>query len=202
MPAGITQIDVRTRRHIAAFDLHQTRFETIRTITEEGVCMKRHVILGTVCSAALAVGVFAQEAQPPTAQQDAKSSNAPQTITVTGCLKADAASPSAAPGAPANPASSASAGFILEASASGAAAKPASPTESPSPTATSGSATTYKLSGGSSDLASLVGKKVEVKGTVQKASAAGGAPGAAMGDTKAQQLRVSSVKEVSGSCSQ
>ena len=169
--------------------------------------MKRHLMLGTVFSAALAVGVFAQEAQSPTAQQD-KGSN--QTITVTGCLKADSASPSAtpgAPGAPGAPASSASAGFILEESAS-AAASPASPTEKPSPTATSGTSNTYKLTGSSSDLATLVGKKVEVKGTVQNraGSAAGGAPESRPGSmsdaAKTKNLRVTSVKEVSGSCSQ
>jgi len=172
--------------------------------------MKRHLMLGTMFSAALAVGASAQSAgQSPTAQQDTKSSNAAQTITVTGCLKADTSSPSStAPGAPANPtASAASAGFILEASAAGAAA---TPTENPSPTATSGTSanTTYKLSGGSSDLATLVGKKVEVKGTVQNraGSAAGGAaesrPGSMSDTAKQQQLRVTSVKEVSGSCSQ
>ena len=183
--------------------------------------MRRHLILGTVFSAALAVGVGAQSGgqsptgqpptgqpptgQPPTGQDTKSSSSAAQTITVTGCLKADSSSPSAAPGAPAGaPASSASAGFILETSGSGAAATPASPTESPSPTATSGSSSskTYKLSGSSSDIASLVGKKVEVKGTLQ--SRAGGASeSSAMGDSsKAQQLRVTSVKEVPGSCSQ
>ena len=180
--------------------------------------MKRHLMLGSVFSAALAIGVSAQStpppsqsptSQPPSSQsptsQDTGRDRSAQTVTVTGCLKADSSSPSAAPGAPGAPAASAAAGgFILEASGSGAAA----PGEKPSPTATSGSATTYKLSGGSGDLASLVGKKVEVKGTVQNraGSAAGGAPESrpgAMGDTaKAQQLRVSSVKEVSGSCSQ
>lgn len=181
--------------------------------------MRSHVMLGTVFSVALAVGASAQSSQPPTSQsptsqpptsqaptssQD-RSSNA--TITVTGCLKADTSSPSStSPNAPANPTASAAAGgFILaDASASGSSSAATSPTESekPSPTATSGSSsgTTYKLTGSSSDFASLVGKKVEVKGTVQKASAAGG--GSAMGDAKAQQLRVTSVKEVSGSCSQ
>jgi hypothetical protein len=67
---------------------------------------------------------------------------------------------------------------------------------------------TYKLTGSSSDLATLVGKKVEVKGTVQNraGNAAGGAPESrpgSMSDTsKTKQLRVTSVKEVSGSCSQ
>ena len=171
--------------------------------------MRRHFMLGTVFSAALAVGAYAQSAgQSPTGQQDAsKSSSTAQTVTVTGCLKADSAA--ASPGAPASPgASSAAAGFILtDVSPSAGASTPASPTESPSPTATSGtSSATYKLTGSASDFASLVGKKVEVKGTV-RASGSGNSPearpGSAMGDSsKAPQLRVSSVKEVSGSCSQ
>jgi|SRR6185436_1544090 len=177
--------------------------------------MKRHVMLGTVFSAALAVGAAAQSqppsqsptSQPPTSQsptsQDTSRSSS-GTVTVTGCLKADTSSPSAAPGAPGAPASSASAGYILEASGSSSAA---SPTEKPSPTATSGTSsnTTYKLTGGSSDLASLVGKKVEVKGTVQKSAGGGAAAESRPGSSdmsKQQQLRVSSVKEVSGSCSQ
>jgi hypothetical protein len=184
--------------------------------------MKRHLMLGTVFSAALAVGAAAQSqppsqsppSQPPTSQSPTSQSPTSQdtsrssgTITVTGCLKADTSSPSAAPGAAGAPASSASAGYILEASGSSSAST--SPTEKPSPTATSGSSssTTYKLSGGSSDLASLVGKKVEVKGTVQNraGSAAGGGAESRPGSSdmgKQQQLRVSSVKEVSGSCSQ
>jgi hypothetical protein len=175
--------------------------------------MRRHFMLGTVFSAALAVGAFAQsEGQSPTGQQDAnRSSNAAQAITVTGCLKADDSGASAtspgAPGAPANPtASSAPTSYILtEMSTSGAAA---SPTESPSPTATSGSSgKTYKLTGSASDFASLVGKKVEVKGTVQdragsaSANAPESRPGSAMGDSSKAQLRVTSIKEVSGSCS-
>lgn len=184
--------------------------------------MKRHLMLGTVFSAALAVGAAAQSqppsqsptSQPPTSSPTSQSPTSQDTsrsssgaITVTGCLKADTASPSASPGAPGAPASSASAGYILEASGSSSAST--SPTEKPSPTATSGSSsnTTYKLSGGSSDLASLVGKKVEVKGTVQKSASSGAAgaesrPGSMSDTSKHQQLRVSSVKEVSGSCSQ
>jgi hypothetical protein len=170
--------------------------------------MKRHLMLGTLFSAALAVGAYAQSAggQSPTGQQDAnRSSSAAQTVTLTGCLKAD--SEAGSPGAPANPgAGSAAAGYILTDVSPAGGSNPASPTESPSPTATSGtSSATYKLTGSSSDFASLVGKKVEVKGTV-RASGAGNAPesrpGAAMGDpSKAPQLRVTSVKEVSGSCS-
>src|SRR5882672_8483041 len=171
--------------------------------------MRRHFMLGTVFSAALAVGAYAQSAgQSPTGQQDAsKGSSSAQTVTVTGCLKADSAAGS--PGAPASPgASSAAAGYILtDVSPSAGGSNPASPTESPSPspTATSGtSSATYKLTGSTSDFASLVGKKVEVKGSVRP-SGAGNAPesrpGSAMGDpSKAPQLRVSSVKEVSGSC--
>jgi len=172
--------------------------------------MKRQFMLGTVFSAALAVGAYAQSAgQSPTGQQDAsRSSSTAQTVTVTGCLKADSAA-ATSPGAPASPgASSAAAGYILtDVSPSAGASNPASPTESPNPTATSGtSSATYKLTGSTSDFTSLVRKKVEVKGTVRASGAANAPesrPGSAMGDSsKAPQLRVSSVKEVSGSCSQ
>lgn len=183
--------------------------------------MKRHLMLGTVFSAALAIGLSAQTPSPsptsqsptsqtPTSQSPTSQdrSSSAQTITVTGCLKADTSSPSSTPGAAGAPASSTSAGYILEASGSGSASA-ANPTEKPSPTATSGmsSNTTYKLTGSSSDLATMVGKKVEVKGTVQKSASSGAAgaesrPGASSDSSKHQQLRVTSVKEVSGSCSQ
>jgi hypothetical protein len=76
------------------------------------------------------------------------------------------------------------------------------------------SGTTYKLTGSASNFSTLVGKKVEVKGTLQKsagsASSATGAepstePGAASSsrssDKATQQIRVTSVREVGGSCS-
>jgi len=92
---------------------------TKRNATEEGVFMKRHLMLGTVFSAALAVGAAAQSqppsqsppSQPPTSQSPTSQSPTSQdtsrssgTITVTGCLKADTSSPSAAPGAAGAPA--------------------------------------------------------------------------------------------------
>jgi hypothetical protein len=77
------------------------------------------------------------------------------------------------------------------------------------------SGTSYKLTGSASNFSSLVGKKVEVKGTLQKSdsssSSAAGAnpstePGAASSsrsssDKPMQQIRVTSVREVGGSCS-
>jgi hypothetical protein len=79
------------------------------------------------------------------------------------------------------------------------------------------SGTTYKLSGSASNFSTLVGKKVEVKGTLQKgdssssSSAAGATPSAEPGaasssrssssDKSMQQIRVTSVREVGGSCS-
>ena len=203
------------------FALKRYRPMRKRNATEQGVFMKRHLMLGTVFSAALAIGLSAQTPSPsptsqsptsqtPTSQSPTSQdrSSSAQTITVTGCLKADTSSPSSTPGAAGAPASSASAGYILEASGSGSASA-ANPTEKPSPTATSGmsSNTTYKLTGSSSDLATMVGKKVEVKGMVQKSASSGAAgaesrPGASSDSSKHQQLRVTSVKEVSGSCSQ
>jgi hypothetical protein len=77
------------------------------------------------------------------------------------------------------------------------------------------SGTTYKLTGSASNFSTLVGKKVEVKGTLQKSdsssSSAAGAnppaePGAASSsrssDKSMQQIRVTSVREVGGSCSE
>src|SRR5262245_28447723 len=132
MSALIAQIELRASRSHRGlrFALKLGCTNRQRNATEEGGLMERHVVLGSGLLAALAGGAVAQD-QSPTAQQESKSSNAPQTITVTGCLKADSASPSAAPGAPGAPAASAAAGgFILEASASGAAAAPG---EKPSP---------------------------------------------------------------------
>jgi hypothetical protein len=77
------------------------------------------------------------------------------------------------------------------------------------------SGTTYKLSGSASNFSTLVGKKVEVKGTLQKSdssssSAAGASPSTEPGaasssrsssDKSMQQIRVTSVREVGGSCS-
>jgi hypothetical protein len=187
--------------------------------------MRRHFMLGTVFSAALGVAAFAPAPSPqstPDQQRPSTSSDAAKTVTMTGCLKSgDSASASPTAGAPAGAAGS-SGGYILtDAIMSGGAtgtagANEGSPTAgnppSATPGSTMGSGKTVKLSGSASDLSSLVGKKVEVKGTLQnRAGTSGGGaatspePQAGRPDSSsassAQQLRVTSVKEVAGSCS-
>jgi hypothetical protein len=194
--------------------------------------MSRQFMLGTMFSAALAVTASAQSAsQSPTEQQDktGNRNDAAQTVTLSGCLKSaddsstTAASPTANPDAATKPA--AAGGFIL-ADASPSTGAMASTTPSPAdnpaatpptnPTGTTGSTgKSYRLSGSTSDFSTLVGKRVEVKGTLQNRSgsgtgaAAGGnypsnPAGAQAGASKATtmpQLRVTSVREVPGTCS-
>jgi hypothetical protein len=181
-----------------------------------------------------------------------------QTVTVTGCLRpaestgssgAGSAASGTGAGASATPSTAnqrtgtaATAGYILTdasvSNSSGAASStgtagsttPTNPPANPSTgAATSGkSGTTYRLTGSGSDFSSLVGKRVEVKGTLQNrtgsssgsetgstpgstpnptGSTAGGGQGesartgAMSGMNNMPQLRATSVKEVPGSCS-
>jgi hypothetical protein len=162
--------------------------------------MKRQLMFGTMLSAALAVGVGAQ--QPPAstgASPQTPSSSAPP-MTVTGCLQAasDAAGGAGAAGAAATaaPGAQARGGFILTnvtpaGSMAGGATAPGGSTSSAtgtSGTAKGGAATggaaarsTYRLIGGE-NLQQHVGQKVEVTGTVAAgagSSSSSAAPGAA-----------------------
>jgi len=197
-------------------------------------------MLGTVFSAALAVAVSAQSAgQTPDSEQNKSRdtrSQAAQTVTVTGCLKAANAAGGSEAGAPTpgtpNQRASGSGYILTDATSSTgtAGATPGTPTAG-NPTATSGAtsattATSYRLSGSSSEFTSLVGKRVEVKGSVQNrsgsssgsmtgespssttnptGSTAGGSQSSRTGSMSGMgnmpQLRVTSVKEVPGSCS-
>ena len=183
--------------------------------------MRRHLMFGTVFSAALAV---AASAQTPAEQAGAAKSDSAQTITVSGCLRsADAkatGTAGSATAAPSTPSSSNRAGgFILTdispsgTEAAAGAAAPATPTG----TAGAGSSSEkkgYRLTGSSSELSSLVGKRVEVTGSLSNSSAAGAmagspaAPGAAAGGSMSSsssqnlpQFRVTSVKEATGGAS-
>jgi len=175
--------------------------------------MRRHLMFGTVFSAALAVGAFAQT---PAEQAGAAKSDSAPTITVSGCLrsadaKATAGSATAAPSAGANRAG----GFILtDVSPSGTEAAGAAAPATPTGTAGAAEKKGYRLSGSSSELSSLVGKRVEVTGSLSNSSAAGAtagapaAPGAAAGGSMSSsssqnlpQFRVTSVKEATGGAS-
>src|SRR6185503_18829113 len=83
-------------------------------------CMKRQIIFGTLFSAALAVGVTAQEPTPSPGQPgqppSSQSADAARTVTMAGCLQASSgaggAGAAAATPAPSTPSQS-SGGFIL-----------------------------------------------------------------------------------------
>ena len=180
--------------------------------------MRRHLMFGTVFSAALAV---AASAQTPAEQAGAAKSDSAQTITVSGCLRsADAKATGTAGSATAAPSASSGAnragGFILtDVSPSGTeAGAPATPTGTAGAAASSSEKKGYRLSGSSSELSSLVGKRVEVTGSLSNSSAAGAtagapaAPGAAAGGSMSSsssqnlpQFRVTSVKEATGGAS-
>ena len=166
--------------------------------------MKRQLIFGTMLSAALAVGVAAQQAPPtgtasPAPGAQPPSDRASQSLTLTGCLQASggAGGATAAPGAAtASPGSQASGGgFVLTdikpagSMASGSTGPGAgtagtagtSGTGAPGASAGSASARSYRLTGGESqDLQKHVGQRVEVTGSV-----AASASGATAGSTTA-----------------
>lgn len=185
--------------------------------------MKRQIIFGTMLSAALAVGVGAQ--QPPSAPpaqtpstpaRESQQSDSAKTVTMTGCLQAASSSgggAAAEPGAPAAGAASQAKGFIL-ASASPAGAKtgaePGAPAGAPGAAGTSGTGSTYRLTGGADqNLEKYVGQRVEVTGTLSGrsmgSSSGAGAPGAGAGASGSSQsgpaLNVSSVRATGESCS-
>ena len=152
--------------------------------------MKRQMFLATAFSAALAVGVAAQtppQNPPPTGERSQA-----QQVTVTGCLAQ----------APAT--GTAGSEFILKNATMGSSPSSATGTSGASPSAAGKS---FKLVGGSSsDLKDNVNAKVEIRGTIEKPSAAGTTPPATAppagtaADRDVQTLRVTSVKKVADSC--
>jgi hypothetical protein len=154
--------------------------------------MKRQMMFGTMLSAALAVGVSAQ--QPPAGGSPGASPQPPsdrpaaQSMTVTGCLQAASDSAGGAPAAAAEPGAKAAGGFVLtNVSPAGSMAGGSTAPGAKAPGATTGTtgagatgtsgtsaASRYRLTGGESqNLQQYVGQKVEVTG-----SAAGGASSA------------------------
>ena len=189
--------------------------------------MKRQLMFGTMLSAALAVGVAAQ--QPPPAGAPTGASPQPpggdrpaaQSMTVTGCLEAASAAGGAPAAAaePGAPGAKAAGGFVLtNVTAGGSAAKApgaATGATGAGATGTSGStASRYRLTGGESqNLQQYVGQKVEVTGSAAGGSGsspsaspgAAGAPGAsASGGSRGQDqaLRVTSVRPTGDKCNQ
>src|SRR5688500_3924023 len=145
--------------------------------------MKRQIIFGTMLSAALAVGVAAQ--QPPAAPaqtpstpspsaRESQQSDSAKTVTMAGCLQAASSSgggAAAQPGAPGAGASSQAKSFILAsalpAGSKTSAAPGAPPAGAPSTAGTSGTGSTYRLTGGDDqNLEKYVGQRVEITGTL------------------------------------
>ena len=160
--------------------------------------MKRQMFLATAFSAALAVGVAAQtppQNPPPTGERSQA-----QQVTVTGCLaQAPATGTTGTTGT-----ATAGSEFILKNATMGSSPSSATGTSGASPSAAGKS---YKLVGGSSsDLKDNVNAKVEIRGTIEKPSAAGTTPPATAppagtaADRDVQTLRVTSVKKIADSC--
>ena len=180
-----------------AFDLHSLpKSKSTSTVTRR-VRMKRHFMFGTVFSAALAV---AASAQTPTGQSGStagSSSSSGQTVTLTGCLRSGSSSATVRAGRrrvdqTAGSSSASGGGFILERMCpllvrppaapagralvrrlAGARGPPVRPAARPAPAAAvrppAVAAHGYRLTG-SLELSGLVGKRVEVTGTMANSS--------------------------------
>lgn len=188
--------------------------------------MKRNLILGTIFSAALAVGASAQTTGSQAGQQNPqKQSQQNQQVTVTGCLQnADMAG-----GGTAGTTGTGTAGTTGQARTSGAAefmlthAKMTSGgtgTAGTSGTGTTGTAgamtssnTKFKLTGGNQqELREYLNSQVEIHGMLHRdasdrsSAAAGSATGTGatgqkkMEDENVQTIRVTSVKQVAKTC--
>ena len=184
--------------------------------------MKRQIFFGTMLSAALAVGVSAQQTPPSSASTPGQSDRSAQTVTVTGCLQSGsdasgstASSPAGAPAGQAGATSSSSGQYILANATTGSGSSATGTTGATPPAgASSSSASTgksYKLVGGDSeDLKKYVNSKVEVTGTLDSKSSSSGAgstgtTGSAGASSSSMAgsmptLKVTSVRQVSGSC--
>lgn len=191
--------------------------------------MRRQFLFSTVIAAAMAVGVGAQQSSPSGYQSSQSSSD--KAVSVTGCVErgtggATGTTGSAAGGATAGSTTSSSGQFVLKNVMAGSSSTAGSTTGTTGSSASSlpSSATTQGLkliASASDDLDKYVGKKVEVKGTIEKAGSESSAAGSTAGSTAAgstagstgsmssgassqgnmASLRVTSIQEASGSCS-
>lgn len=187
--------------------------------------MKRQIFFGTLLSTALAVGVGAQQTPPSSSSTPGQSDRSGQTVTVTGCLQSGsgasgstASSPTGAPAGQAGATSSSSGQYILANATMGSGSSATGTTGATPSAGASSSASTgksYKLVGGDSeDLKKYVNSKVEVTGTLDSKSSSSGAgstgtTGSAGAGASASSssmagsmpsLKVTSVRQVSGSC--
>jgi hypothetical protein len=164
------------------------------------------MFLATAFSAALAVSAAAQ--QPPTGTESpSQERQSSQQVTMSGCLE-HAKAVAGTTGTPTG--ASGSEEFVLAnakpSSASGAAPGTAGTAGAPD-AASSSMGAKYRLVGGDKDdLQKYLNSQVEIRGTLDKSSAAGAAAGAATGAAGAGKseelpiLRVTSIKQIASSC--
>ncbi len=180
--------------------------------------MKRNLVLGTVFSAALAVGVSAQTTGAQTGQQSSEQKN--QQVTVTGCLEnADMAGGAAGTtgtgttGTTGQSRSSSSAEFMLthaKITSGGTGTAGTTGTGTTGTTGAMSSMNKFKLMGGNQqELREYLNSQVEIRGTLQREMdrSSGAATGTAQSQTQrksedenVQTIRVTSVKQVSKTC--
>jgi hypothetical protein len=145
---------------------------------------------------AAAVGVAAQTADP--SQSREAKSTAMNTVTVTGCVQRADSMPTGTSGT-AGASTSVAPSFILANVTSGSSSATIG-TSGVTPSASSATASSYRLDADDSKLNSHVGHRVEISGTLEPASASpAGEPGAASGS--APKLKVDSVKMIASTCS-
>jgi hypothetical protein len=172
-------------------------------------------------AAVLAAGVTTMGAQQPAAPQSqpGASSTTPRQITVTGCVQKESdyrLAQSAGRGGVAGTGVGVANEFVLTDVTASSATPDARPTsQAPNPTGTAGAKPpAYEVTGpNEGQLASYIGKRVEITGTLKAAETVGGQPtgGATAGqpptgvdiaskDLKLRELEVISVREATGTC--
>ena len=159
--------------------------------------MKRQMFFATAFSAVLAVSAAAQTgSEPQTPSQD----KAPQ-VTLTGCLTQGSGGSAAGTSGTAGTSASSPQFILTNATMGSGAPSSATGTSGAAPSTAVGKS--YKLMGSSTDLKDNVNAKVEVKGTIEKASAYPSAPpaGATASEKDIQTLRVTSVRKIADTCS-
>ena len=173
-------------------------------MTRPFMCLRMSMAIGLAAFAA-ATGQAMAGPSPasPAATQSGRTSSDP-TVTLTGCIQREADYRRSI-GAGGNGAAGTGAGLTDEFVLIEALAPTTGSTTSPTATGTSGTiGTTYALTGShEGDAGALIGKRVEIIGTVKPASAAAGARGAsdaANREVKLRELEVSTVRETPGSC--
>jgi hypothetical protein len=168
--------------------------------------MKRQLFFGTLFAAALSVGISAQTPTPQTPTTQTPTTSTPQQgsrskseVTLTGCLQSG--SGSSATGTTGTASKSAMSGgeFILANAkmASSSGSSPAGTAGKPSETSSASTSDKYKLVGHESDLRKNANSQVEVKGAIDTK----GSSASAASSSGEPTLRVSSVKQISPSCS-